>query len=212
MYLKNLFNSLFIYPVGESFLVFTLMIAWVDPAAIENFHPGFISSLPIIFVAEFVMGHASVGFCLPIFFEGILRWLSGIFIICLYSMFFYFLFVAGNPLQVVTFLWITISRLYRSEHNFLEKDKEKLSRSLMFQRLASPALLKTFFLCICLAVATTLPLPELGLAGYYNAHGSKQSGYLVEHPESVIFLLIIYFTFLPMLEKKVFPSIAKKFE
>lgn len=209
---KLLANPLFYFPIGEIFLVLTLALAWINPAVVENIQTGFIASLPLLFAAEFIFGHASVGFCVPIFFEGILRWSMGLFIVLLYSGFFYFLFKTGHTLQMVSFLWITISRVYRSEQNFITNKKTKSDRASLYQYLVFPPFLKTIFLCVCLFLSMVIPLPQLGLNGYSITPVDGLSGYFIEHPESVIFLLILYFSLLPWFEKKLFPTIIKKFD
>ena len=115
------------FHVSEISLVLMLGLAWIDPVFIEQIQPGYIASLPIIFVAEFLFGHAGVGLSFPVFFKGILRWIAGLFVISLYGGFFIALFQMGFPwLPIVNFVWITVSRVYRAEVNFIKKKKDGL--------------------------------------------------------------------------------------
>lgn len=203
--LVNLFAR---FPLSEISLVLLLVVAWINPETIENFQPGFIASLPILYAAEFIFGHASIGFCLPVFFTGVLRWIAGLFIILLYSGFFFVLFKMGHQIQMALFLWITISRVYRAENNFLKN--KKYDRPVLYSHLAIPLVFRLTFLVICTLLTIVVPLPQLGLSQYFGP--TLGSGEFVDHPENVIFVLILYFSLIPWFEMKIFPAIQKKIE
>jgi hypothetical protein len=207
MKFRTLANRFLGLPISERTLVLILGLAWIDPMFVEGFQPGFIASLPILVVAEFIFGHAGVGFSLPVFFQGILRWMSVLFVISLYGVFLFALIRMGNGLLVASFVWITVSRVYRAEVDFMKDGKKKYDRADLYTRLAIPPFFRVFFLMFCLLLSVVFPLPQFGLTRYSgNAIGS---GSLVEHPESAIFLLIIYFAAIPWLEKNIVPRIQK---
>lgn len=200
-------DRMFHFALSELSLVVLLGVAWIDPWCVENFRPGFIASLPILFVAEFILGHARVGLAVLVLFEGMLRWLLGLFLALLYAGFFYALFLFGHVVQVAFFLWITLSRIYRADVSLGENRHGEADREGLLTRLALPPMLRFFSLLACLFLSLVVPLPPLGLAGF--AGPRLGSGELVDHPERVIFLLMLYFTFIPWLERTVFPKVQR---
>ncbi len=195
---------------GEISLILMLGVAWINPRFIEQIQPGFIAILPVIFMAEFIFGHAGVGLCLPIFFQGILRWFAGLFVISLYGIFLVVLFWLGIPwLLIANFLWITVSRIYRAEVIFKINKKPKVDRADLYAQLVMPSFIRTFILIFCAILAALLPLPKLGLSNYSG--NPTGTGLLVEHPQTSIFLLMIYFASTSWLEKKILPFIQKNF-
>lgn len=210
MKLTVIANPIFGLHTSEISLILMLGLAWIDPVFIEQIQPGFIAMLPVIFVAEFIFGHAGVGLSLLVFFQGILRWLAGLFVISLYGGFLFLVFQMGFPwLLIVNFVWVTVSRGYRAEVSFRKDKKTKVDRADLYARLAMPPFIRTFILIFCLLLATVLPLPELGLSNYSgNPIGT---GSLVEHPQTSIFLLMIYYASASWLETKILPIIQKHF-
>lgn len=202
-------SPIFLLPVGEALLVLSLVLAWVHPQTIDFIKPGFVASLPLLFAAEFILGHAAVGFSAPFIVSGILRVFFSLFIIALYGGFFYFLCRAGQVLQVAIFLLVTISRIMRAHSNMPKLENNMLSRAELFKRLAFPPFLRVIFLMICLFLTMWIPLPELGLEGYKGMPGG--SGHFAEYPQNLILLLIVYFSLIFPAEKKVFPVIEKMF-
>ena len=113
-------DRIFQFALSELSLVVLLGVAWINPGFVESIRPGFVASLPVLFVAEFILGHASVGLTVTVLFEGMLRWAFVLFVVLLYAGFFYALFLFGHVVQVAFFLWITLSRLYRAEASVRE--------------------------------------------------------------------------------------------
>lgn len=202
-------DRMFHFGLSELSLVVLLGVAWINPEFVESIRPGFVASLPILFVAEFILGHASVGLVMPLIAEGIVRWLLALFVVLLYAMFFYALFVFGHAIQVAFFLWITMARAYRAELGYRQGDYRTRDRETLVARLAIPALLRVFALLLCLAISQILPLPQLGLSWY--AGPTLGTGALVEHPERTVFLLMLYFSSIPWLERNVFPKVMRVF-
>ena len=61
----------------------------------------------------------------------------------------------------------------------------------------------------CLFLSIVAPLPQLGLTGY---SGPKLgSGEFVDHPERLIFLLMLYYSTIPWMERNVFPKVTRLF-
>ena len=199
--------------LSEIFFIVLLGLAWVNPVFVEQLQAGFIATLPVIFVAEFIFGHAGVGFGLLFAQQGhwFLRWFLGLFVISLYGGFLILLFQMGLPwLPIVNFVWVTVSRGYRARVSFSKVNKkgEYFSDDLIKQ-LVIPPFIRVFILMACLLLATALPVPELGLSHYWgNPIGT---GSLVERPQTSIFLLMIYFALASCLETKILPIIQKKF-
>lgn len=202
-------NRIFQFGLSELSLVVLLGVAWVSPQFVEAVRPGFIANLPILFLAEFILGHASVGLVMPLIAEGVVRWLLALFIGLLYAGFFYALFLFGNGIQVTFFLWITLARVYRAERGFQKGDFERVDRGTMVARLAGPPLLRVFYLLLCLAISQVIPIPQLGLSWYSGP--TVGSGALVDHPERTVFLLMLYFASIPWLERTVFPKVTRLF-
>lgn len=207
--LRPFADGVFHFALSELSLVVLLGVAWISPDIVERIRPGFVASLPILFVAEFILGHASVGFSVTVLFEGILRWSFLLFLVLLYAGFFYALFLFGHVVQVAFFLWITLSRLYRAEASFRGKGQGREERERLVTRLAVPPALRFFFLMACLLLSIVVPLPQLGLAGYSGP--TLGSGEFVEHPETVVFLLMLYFSTIPWMERNVFPKVVRLF-
>ena len=207
---RCLVDQLFRFALSEWCLVVFLGAAWISPETVESIYPGFIASLPMLFVAEFILGHATVGFAVPLQFEGALRVVLTLVVIVFYSGFFVILFLLGNALQIGIFLWITLSRFYRADVSFrmnrINDDRERL-----VARLAIPSLLRLGFLIICALMASALPLPTLGLARYFHV-STGWSGRFVEHPEILIFSLMTYFACIPWLERNIFPKVTRLFD
>ena len=207
---RLLANPLFRFALSEWCLVVFLGAAWISPETIESIYPGFIACLPMLYVAEFILGHATVGFAMPLQFDGTLRVLLTLVVITLYAGFFVILFLLGNALQIGIFLWITLSRFYRADVSFRENgnndDRERLAA-----RLAIPSLLRIGFLIVCTLVASALPLPQIGLARYFHVN-TGWSGRFVDHPEILIFLLMLYFACITWLERSIFPRITRLYD
>ena len=202
-------DRMFQFALSELSLVVLLGVAWINPGFVESIRPGFVASLPVLFVAEFILGHASVGLTVTVLFEGMLRWAFVLFLVFLYAGFFYALFLFGHAVQVAFFLWITVARLYRAETSLRESGHGRENRERLLTRLAVPSALRFFFLMACLFLSIVLPLPPFGLAGYSGP--TLGSGEFVDHPERVIFLLMLYFTTIPWIERNVTPKVTRLF-
>lgn len=209
LYVRPFADWVFQFALSELALVVLLGAAWIDPGFVERIRPGFVASLPILFVAEFILGHASVGLTMTVFFEGILRWAFVLFLGLLYAGFFYALFRFGHVVQVAFFLWITLARLYRAETSLRGRGHGRQDRERLVARLAVPPACRVFFLMACVFLSMVVPLPSLGLAGYSGP--TLGSGEFVDHPERVIFLLMLYFTTIPWIERNVVPKVTRLF-
>ncbi len=152
--------------MGELSLVLLLGAAWVVPQVVEAMQPGFLAGLPLLFVAEFVFGHASAGMSVAVKFEGIGRWLFGLALALIYGIWFVLLFRMGSEIQAAFFLWITIGRIYRADAEFRQRGTRRGNRDQLAARLAIPAMLRFFTLIACVFLSVVVPLPQLGLAGY----------------------------------------------
>ncbi len=194
-------------------MVSLLVLSWINPSWVESIQPGFFPSIPLIFIAEFVFGHAGVGFSLPVFFDGVKRWLAIVFVTSLYGLFFMVLWKTGQVLTVLTFVWLTISRVYRADLEFVKNSKEKMDRGLLYFSLAMPSFFKLFYLILCTVICMVLPIPQLGISN--SGYRFDGSGDFVDRPQNLILALIIYFASTPMMDKKFFPlaieRIKKKF-
>ncbi len=166
-------------------------------------------ALLLIALAEFILGHASVGVTVTVLFGGMLRWAFVLFVVLLYAGFFYALFRLGHVVQVAFFLWITLSRLYRAEASLRWNGHGREDRERLVTCLAVPPALRFFFLMACLFLSIVVPLRQLGLAGYSGP--TLGSGEFAEHPERVTFLLMLYFSTIPWMERNVFPKVARLF-
>lgn len=171
--------------------------------------PGFFAGLPLLFVAEFIFGHASAGMSVAVTFDGVGRWLLVLFLTLIYAIWFVLLFRMGSGIQAAFFLWITIGRIYRADADFRRRHAGRGTRDQLVARLAVPALLRFFTLIACVFVSVVVPLPLLGLAGYSGPSGG--SGSFVDHPETLIFLLMLDLASMPWLERHVFPRITPRF-
>ncbi len=183
--------------------------AWVVPDVVEALQPGFLAGLPLLFVAEFIFGHASAGMSVALKFEGMGRWLFGLALALIYGIWFVLLFRMGSGIQAAFFLWITISRIYRADAECRQCDARRGTRDQLAARLAIPALLRFFTLIACVFLSVVVPLPQVGLAGYAGA--TTGSGSFVDHPETLLFVLMLHFASIPWLERNVFPRIAQRF-
>ena len=212
MKLTVIADRIFGLHTSEISLILMLGLAWINPVFIEQIQPGFIAMLPVIFVAEFIFGHAGVGLGLLFAHQGhwFLRWFLGLFVISLYGGFLIVLFQMGFPwLPIVNFVWVTVSRGYRAEVSFRKDKKTEADFSVdLTMQLVMPPFIRTFILIICLVLAMVLPLPELGLSNYSgNPIGT---GSLDERPQTLIFLLMIYYASASWLESKILPIIQQK--
>ncbi len=198
-------------PIGEFTLVVLLFFSWINPDALELMQPGFFASIPFLFVAEFIFGHAGVGFSLPVFFVGFKRWLAAAFVIALYGVFLTILWKVGHQLTVLTFTWISISRVCRAELDFTKnpkiKHQNKHERDILFIHLALPAFLRFFYLIFSVLPVMLIPLPKFGLSS--SSLVFMGSGVFVDYPQNLIFGLIVYFASIGRAERKVFPVIQE---
>ena len=211
MTLRAFADRLLLFGLSEWSLVVLLGMAWISPEFVEGLRPGFIAGLPILFLAEFLFGHAGAGLAVVLKFEGILRWFFVLFLLLMYGIWFVLLFRLGFGIQAAFFLWITLARIYRAERSFQQTGPGKDDRDRLTARVAIPALLRVGFLAVCLILSLVLPLPQLGLARYSGAQPGT-SGIFVDHPETVVFLFMLYFTSIPWLERNVFPKVTRQFD
>ncbi|MFA6167158.1 MAG: hypothetical protein WC700_11125 [Gemmatimonadaceae bacterium] len=184
-------------------------MAWIDPQVVEAMQPGFLAGLPLLFVAEFIFGHASAGMSVAVKFEGVGRWLFACFLTLIYAIWFVLLFRMGSGIQAAFFLWITVGRIYRADAEFRKHDTRRGNRDQLAARLAIPAMLRFFTLIACVFLSVVVPLPQLGLAGYSGP--TAGSGSFVDHPETLIFVLMLHFASISWLERNVFPRVAERF-
>lgn len=207
--LRPFANRLFQAGIGEWSLVLLLGAAWISPGFVETVRRGFLAGLPLLFVAEFIFGHASAGMSVALKFEGVGRWLFALFLTLIYGIWFVLLFRMGSGIQAAFFLWITAGRLYRADAEFRQHGAGRGNRDKLAARLAIPALLRFFTLITCVFLSVVIPLPRLGLAGYSGPNAG--SGSFVDHPETLVFVLMLHFASIPWLERNVFPKVAQQF-
>ncbi len=201
-------NRLFVFGLSEWSLVVLLGVAWISPEFVERLRPGFVTGLPMLFMTEFVFSHAAGAMGVSAKFEGIGKWLFVVFLVLIYGMWFVLLVKWGFGIQAAFFLWLTAGRIYRAESSFRPRGRGAEDRDRMAADLALPAVLRFFFLILCLLVSQALPLPQLGLAHYHPTAGS---GTLIDHPEQMVFLLMVYFASIPWMERHVFPKVVRVF-
>lgn len=206
--LRPFANRLFVFGLSEWSLMVLLGVAWISPEFVDRFRPGFIAGLPMLFVTEFVFSHAAGAMGVSAKFEGIGKWLFVVFLVLIYGMWFVLLVKWGFGIQAAFFLWLTAGRIYRAESSFRPRGRGEEDRDRLAADLAAPAALRFFFLILCLLVSLALPLPQLGLAHYHPTAGS---GTLVDHPERMLFLLMVYFASIPWMERNAFPKVVRFF-
>jgi hypothetical protein len=206
--LRPFANRLFVFGLSEWSLVVLLGATWISPEFVENLRPGFLAGLPMLFVTEFIFSHAAGAMGVSAKFKGIGKWLFVVFLVLIYGMWFVLLVQWGYGIQAAFFLWLTAGRIYRAESSFRPSGRGDEARERMAADLALPAVLRFFFLILCLLVSQALPLPQLGLAHYHPTAGS---GALMDRPERMVFLLMLYFTSIPWMERHVFPKVVRVF-
>jgi len=205
--LRPFANRLFVFGLSEWSLVVLLGATWISPEFVENFRPGFLAGMPMLFVTEFVFSHAAAGMGVSAKFKGIGKWLFVVFLLLIYGMWFVLLVKLGYGIQAAFFVWLTAGRIYRAESSFRPSGRGDEDRDRMAADLALPAMLRLFFLLLCMVVSLAVPLPQLGLAHYHTAG----SGALVDRPERMVFLLMVYFASIPWMERHVFPRVVRVF-
>jgi hypothetical protein len=209
--LRPFADRLFVFGLSEWSLVVLLGVAWINPEFVERIRPGFIAGLPMLFVTEFVFSHAAAAMGVSAKFEGIGKWLFVVFLVLIYGMWFVLLLQWGFGIQAAFFLWLTAGRIYRAESRFRssgsgngDRDRDRLAADL-----ALPATLRFGFLMVCTLVSLAVPLPQFGLARHAGA--TIGSGEFVDHPERMVFLLMVYFVSIPWMERHVFPKVVRVF-
>ena len=206
--LRPFANRLFAFGLSEWSLTALLGATWISPEFVENLRPGFLAGMPMLFVTEFIFSHAAAGMGVSAKFKGIGKWLFVVFLLLIYGLWFGLLVQQGFAIQAAFFLWLTTGRIYRAEGSFRTSGRGDDDRDRMAADLAIPAVLRLFFLMLCMAASLALPLPQLGLAHY---HATSGSGALLDRPERMVFLLMVYFASIPWMERHVFPRVVRVF-
>ena len=206
--LRPFANRIFAFGLSEWSLMALLGATWISPEFVERFRPGFVAGLPMLFVTEFIFSHAAAAMGVSAKFTGIGKWLFVAFLVLMYGMWFVLLVKWGFGIQAAFFLWLTAGRIYRAESSVRPSGRGDEDRDRMAADLALPAVLRFFFLVLCMLGSLAVPLPQLGLAHY---HATAGSGALLERPERMVFLLMVYFASIPWMERHVFPKVVQVF-
>lgn len=161
-----------------------LLVFWLTPKTVLSFDPNVINFLDMLFMLEFLFGHASV-FSGVAYYKFGLKGLLGT--LCFYSLFFVPLMFNGHFFSVLLYLIALLTRFLRQ---WPIKDKEQIIIA------AGQGFFRVMFLLIC-SLTFIIPAPMFGLEN--NLFAGKQL--MLESPSNMMLFLVIYFALVHQGEK-----------